>query len=680
MPIPQPYLHDSIVLVQAPTIVLGRRSGQLGGGADGVYVGDRRILSELEIRLDGVLPEPVRHVIEGARRAEFLAVARTIGDDIADPTVTVERTREVHPDGMTERVAIVSRARDPVRTSLRVGLACDLAEMTEVKHGAAGREIPPVVVDAGIAWQAENGTRVLGRFEPAPRRVEHGTATWEVDLPPHTGVSVTIDVRVVADPLPTVVLPASDGLEWSMSVRSTQRKAEVDALIAHSFAEVNTLTLSDPMEPADRFLAAGAPWYLTLFGRDSLWAARLLLPAGTALAGGTLRTLARRQGSAVNVETAEEPGKILHELRRTITEFGDTHLPPLYYGTVDATALWVSLLHDAWRWGLPAAEVEALLPTAARAMEWITSLALDPAGFVSYVDRSGHGLANQGWKDSDDSVQFADGRLAEAPLALCEVQGYAYEAARQAAELFDAFGRPAPDWRSWADELAARFRASFWLDGGYPAIALDRSGQRVDTLTSNIAHLLGTGLLTPEEQARVVAALGRPEMSDGFGLRTMSSAAAGYNPLSYHGGSVWTHDTAIAVRGLATLGTPEAHEVAVRLIDGLLAAAPAFGHRLPELYGGHRREGPYPPAPYPAACRPQAWAAAGAIALVSAALGIHADVPAARVRLNPMRPSPFGAIEVRGLRVGGEELDLDLAADGTVHVVRAPSGLRIEVA
>jgi glycogen debranching enzyme len=243
----------------------------------------------------------------------------------------------------------------------------------------------------------------------------------------------------------------------------------------------------------------------------------------------------------------------------------------------------------------------------------------DGDGLLEYVDETGHGLANQGWKDSGDSVQWHDGRLAEGPIALCEVQAYAYEAAVHGADLLDHFGRDGGDaWRAWAERLRDRFRASFWVSdaaGAYPAIALDAAKRPVDTVTSNLGHLLGTGLLDEHEEALVAARLVSPELAAGFGLRTLSSDAAGFWPLSYHGGSVWTHDTAVAVSGLARAGFADE---ARTLAEGLLAAAPSFDHRMPELHSGDDRGEVPAPVPYPASCRPQAWSAAAAVAVWAA--------------------------------------------------------------
>ena len=360
--------------------------------------------------------------------------------------------------------------------------------------------------------------------------------------------------------------------------------------------------------PDDTFFAAGSPWYLTLFGRDSLWAARMMLPVDPAYALGTLRTLAGLAGTTLDANTAQEPGKIPHELRREAFTLGDVALPPLYYGTIDATPLWICLLHDTWRAGVPPRRSRRCCRPWRPALRWIVEYA-DHDGFLTYLDASGHGLANQGWKDSADAVRFADGSIAEGPVALCEVQGYAYEAAMNGGALLDYFARPDGDrYRAWAAQLADRFRDQFWCGTGhdrFPALALDGQRRPVDSLTSNIGHLLGTGLLNADEELTIARHLSGPELDSGWGLRTMSAAAGGYSPLSYHCGSVWPHDTAIAILGLYRAGLPE---YAGGLIEGLLQASVTFEQRLPELWSGDPS-----PVPYAAACRPQAWSAAAAV-------------------------------------------------------------------
>ncbi|HEY3714564.1 MAG TPA: glycogen debranching N-terminal domain-containing protein [Jatrophihabitantaceae bacterium] len=650
----QPYLHDLICAVRAPAQAISGPDGQIRAeGVQGVYVADRRMLSRMVLTLDGVEPAPLRASAAGDT-ARFVSTARGLGDGGSDPTVLVRRVRRVVADGVEERIEITTYARTPVRTRLAVQLGCDLAAMAAIRTGE-----PTAVVPGGPPWSAD-GVEVHVHADPGSDRLE-----WPVNL--ERGETFRLTITVVArDSGAPVVIASTRPAFAAPEVQADDRR--LAALVAQSVADLDALLLADPGAPDDGFLGAGVPWYLTLFGRDSIWAARMLLPLGTDLAAGTLRTLARRQGTRTDVTTGEQPGKILHEIRRPDL---DAPLPPVYYGTVDATPLWISLLHDAWRWGLPPAQVAPLLPNLEAALAWLG----DTEDFVSYRDTSGRGLANQGWKDSPDAVQFSDGALAAPPIALCEVQGYAYAAARQGGDLLDAFGRPgAQRWREWADALAARFRARFWTDDGYPAIALaggDGRGRPVDTVTSNIGHLLGTGLLDDAEEAAVAARLAAPDMDGGYGLRTLASTSVGYNPQSYHCGSVWPHDTAIVLDALPAAA-------ARSVITGLLAAAAAFDYRLPELYAGTpAADGP--PVPYPPACRPQAWSAGAAIVVLRRLLGLRPDVPNGVLRLAPLRPSPVGELTVHGLRVAGERLDVHLTADGMADVIRAPSGLRVEI-
>ena len=449
------------------------------------------------------------------------------------------------------------------------------------------------------------------------------------------------------------------------------------ALLNRSLTDLDGLLLAEREHPEDVFAGAGAPWFLTLFGRDSLWAARLALPFSVDLAGGTLRTLARAQGERSDPATGEMPGKILHELRRADFEVNGMSLPARYYGTIDATALWVCLLHDAWRWGLPEEEVRALLPNLRAALFWITGLAdTDGDGFAEYLDETGRGLANQGWKDSGDAVRFADGTQAAPPVALAEVQGYQHEAVLRAAELLSALGQPADGLAEWASALRARFRSTFWVstsEGRFPALALDGEKRPVDSLTSNIGHLLGTGLVDAAESEEIGALLLGPALAPGFGLRTMASTAGGFSPLSYHCGSVWPHDTAVVVRALSESGqSARAAELGMQLVR----AAGAFGYRMPELFAGYGPEDVDAPLPYPASCRPQAWSAAAAVTLLVTFLGLRVDVPAGKVTVEPPRPSPVGALRVTGLPLAGGVLDVAIDAAGNVTELRLPPGLR----
>lgn len=633
----QPLLHELVGAVFAPTSALGDATGQIRPtGVQGVFHADARVLSRAELRVDDRELESLTHGDDDPHGARFVSLARWLGDPVPDPTVRVDRLRRATRNGLTEELRIVSTATVDVRATVTIDLGCDLAPIEVVKSGGAANALEAKTGQPGVlTWSAEGITvTVTAPDADVLATDERATAprlAWPIELPPG-GETVLRWQLTVEDPRAVVVGPTGEP-EWSRPEVTADDRRLV-RLLDRSLSDLRGLRLAETGTPEDVFLGAGVPWFLTLFGRDSLWAARMMLPLGTDLAAGTLRVLARRQGTRIDPATGEAPGKILHELRRhelALPEHG-LRLPPAYYGTVDATMLWVNLLHDAWRWGLPADQIEPLLPYLEASLRWLGEHAdPDGDGLVEYIDTTGHGLSNQGWKDSGDAVRFHDGTLATAPIVLAEVQGYAHEAAVNGAALLDAFGRPGADrWREHAAALARRFRDSFWVDGRYgpqPALALDRDKRPVDSLTSNIGHLLGTGLLSGEEEDQVAKLLATDTLAGGFGLRTMSTEDAGFSPLSYHCGSIWTHDTAIVLAGLARAGHREA---ALGLAEGLLSAAEAFDYRMPELYGGDDRSLVNRPVPYPASCRPQAWAATGAVLLLQAATGLYRTCRAGR--------------------------------------------------
>ncbi len=666
----QPQLHELVTCLAAPCTVLSGRDGQLRPeGAQGVFVADVRALAEAVVRFDGAEAAAISSSPVGPDGAEFVSVIRSLGDSSPDPSVWLRRRRTADVAGMAESLTVVNRSGSEIRTVIDLRLASDLLEMDRVKAGRRGTPVRPELTATGVRFGTEWLTVEIGC--PAARVDLDGSgvvAQWPLVIGARSDVTVTWSLAV--RDRDAVVVPArSTSAAGLPSVLAGDHR--LGPLVSRSVADLQALRMALATAPADEFPAAGSPWYLTLFGRDSIWAARMALPLGTELAAGTLRTLASLQGATTNRDTDEQPGKIPHEVRRSVTTLGPQEaasvtLPPVYYGTVDATPLWVCLLADAWRWGMPAAEVRALLPHLERALEWVAEYGdADGDGFLDYHDDSGRGLANQGWKDSDDSIRFADGTIALGPVALAEVQGYAYEAAVSGAELLDAFGRPGADrWRRYAAEMADRFRATFWVSddlGRFPALALDRDKRPVDSPASNMGHLLATGILTHDEAGAVADRLIHPSMSSGFGLRTMADTAAGYSPLSYHCGSVWPHDTAIAVHGLIKAGLVRHAAV---LAGGLLAAGTAFDGRFPELFGGFAAIDLSVPVPYPASCRPQAWAAAGVVVMLQAFLGLDPDVPSGVVRLSPS-PS-VGALSVSGLKVNGVPFAVAVGADGTL--------------
>jgi glycogen debranching enzyme len=614
----QPLLADETVVLRAPVQAWSNSDGSMGTRpVHGAYVSDTRFLSRLEVTFDGQAAEHIATVPRGADGVDFVGILRHADDPTADPRTVVTQRRSVTGSEFRETITLASGLDRVLTVDVRVLLEADLARMDDIKGGLSVESATISVENGAARWGRDGVTAALvtdAKVAPGDDGIE---LAWRVELPAHTEQELSWSVAVRdAD---AVVAAASAPADWRWPDRTDDTR--LDAWLDHARADLDALRMSTVAQPDSAFLAAGAPWFFTLFGRDSLWAARLLVPLGGTLARDTLRVLASLQGHRVDDQSGEQPGKIPHELRRSAQQFAGESLalPPLYYGTIDATPLWVCLLCDAADAGMPDSELLELMPHLESALKWMRDYGdADGDGLLEYVNTAGGGLANQGWKDSGDSVQWKNGELATSPIALCEVQGYGYEAATRGASLLERFGSSGSEWRVWAENLKAAFHARFWVDdpaGAYPGIALDANKRPVDSLTSNIGHLLGTGLLGEQQSDLIAERLVSNELSSGYGLRTMATSSAGYWPLSYHGGSVWAHDTAIAIRGLMKSGHSRE---ALQLCEGLLAAAESFGYRMPELHSGDAASVTTRALPYPAACRPQAWSAAAAVAVYCA--------------------------------------------------------------
>ncbi|MBP5803729.1 amylo-alpha-1,6-glucosidase [Microbacterium maritypicum] len=614
----QPLLDDAMIMLEAPTQAWSDDVGRMGTAPiHGIYHGDVRHIRSIEITVDGTALESIGCASPVPQQTILTDLLRGLDDGSADPKVRMDRDRRIAAGSFTERITVASHLLTEIPVAITVRVVPDFAPMQQVKAGLGADETWSW--DGSVCRAGEASFTLTAPAATVTHDADALVLRWDVVVPPRGSVAVGWSADLDD---PSLVVTAA------RPSRAPRPETPADSRAARwmeqAIADLSALRLALPAHPEDAFYAAGAPWFFTLFGRDSLWAARLALAVDPDIAASTLRVLARLQGTAHDASAAEAPGKIAHELRSGVLSLPheDVHLPPLYYGTVDATPLWICLLADAHAGGMSEREVRALLPALRAALTWMTVHGdASGSGFIDYADESGHGLANQGWKDSGDSIQWRDGRLAEGPIALSEVQGYAYEAAIRGADLLDTFGEPgAAELRVWAADLRERFRAAYWVttpEGRYPAIALDAHGAPVDTLTSNIGHLIGTGILDPEEEQACAALLTAPSMSSGYGIRTMSTGAAGYWPLSYHGGSVWAHDTAIAVHGMMRAGLDaEAKMIAGQLLD----LAEGFDYRVPELHSGDDLVPGGSPLPYPAACRPQAWSAAAAV-VVTQALG-----------------------------------------------------------
>ena len=618
-----PSIYRLVTTLAAPTLALSQPNGDIhaepgSASVQGVVHADQRVFSIVELLVNDAPLVPLQHVL-GAGETRFVGLVADAHTD-----VRCDRVRRLEPGRLVETMTLSSVLTEPVEVSVAVVLGSDVAPMDVWRVGGTN---PPVdldaIIDADSAIWSAGGVDV--RLEAPGAQVLEGEdgmlLRWELTLAPHQPLNVTW-TATITDPGGAVVAARTPGMDVNAIVErltgemSTNRGRIVRPWLRQSLHDLNSLRMSLPALPDASFFAAGSPWFLTLFGRDSIWTARMLLPVNLADAVGTLRTLAYLQGTKDDVDAAEAPGKIMHELRREALEFGESVLPPLYFGTIDATALWVCLFHDCWQAGRDEAVAREPDPTLRAAWPWFLGEAVaDGAGFAEYIDASGHGLANQGWKDSGDSNRFHDGSQAAPPVALCEVQGYAHEAMLGAASILtDLDEEGGKGLLVWGKQLAARFGEALWCEVGedrFPAIGLDGQKRRVDSVRSSIGHLLGTGLLNRDEEKLVVVRLMRPDMQDGFGLRTMASSEAAYNPLSYHCGTIWAHDTAVVMANLMRAGF---RDEARTLADGLSRSAALFEQRMPELYSGEGHG-----IPYPASCRPQAWSAAAGV--VAALMG-----------------------------------------------------------
>jgi glycogen debranching enzyme len=417
--------------------------------------------------------------------------------------------------------------------------------------------------------------------------------------------------------------------------------------------------------PTGLYPTGGLPWYAVPFGRDQIIASMLTLPVNPDIARGVLRYLAARQGRRNDPGSEEQPGKILHEVRTG--EVVDRGLWPHHlFGTIDATPLFLCALAETVDWTGDESLLEELWTNAEAAIEWCAKYGdLDEDGYVEY---RGARARNQGWKDSDDSLTHVDGTDPPRPVALCEVQAYVYRALL-------GMSRKRPELNAQAEDLRRRFDRDFWMESQkYLAQALDRSKRRVEAITSNPGHCLWAGILAPAREADVAERLLSPELFNGWGIRTLSTHAINYDPASYHNGSVWPFDTALAAAGLRRAGFPgHAERVARALMEGGMAAPL---RRLPELWRGDERKGDDPPQEYPGTCSPQSWSAASAFSLVSTLLGLHADATQRRLTIAPIETQLWRRVEVTGLHFAGHRIDF--AVDGTqVKVGKLPKGIQI---
>ena len=658
----------------------------------GLYLGDTRVLSTLAILVDGLRPVLLEPDLGGSDRGVIQMTNPALRNDptlspvsatLATQSLGIRRERTLAPDGLHERIAIANYTL--ARQELRVDILLDVdgADIFEVRgyarqdRGALTPiEIEPWGPSFGYIGRDGLALRTSVRLDPLPDAIgppaslDDGAvrASWHLAIEPGDAVILGWHVASAWDAPPRRSAAARverleptrtpGGTEPSAPTRFETDDELVNLVLARGLADIGLLETGGPGR-GESFIAAGVPWFATLFGRDSILAALFMLPVLPALARSTLEVLARRQATAVDDWRDAEPGKILHELRTgEMTRIGELPFSP-YYGSVDATPLWLLLLAETHAWTGDDGLVDHFWPNVMAALGWLRGPALRD-GFIRYECRSARGLRNQGWKDSHDSIRDRHGAIASPPIALLEVQCYTIAAFRAMAVQAVRRGEhgTAEDLEAAALDLAARVESAFWLpELGRYAMAMDGAGGMADALASNVGHGLWAGALDPARAALVARDLTGPGMSSGWGLRTFGRGQPGFNPLGYHLGTVWPHDTAIAVAGLKRYGF--ASEAAV-LATSLLDAARHFPRfRFPELFCGFARAETGVPVAYPVACAPQAWAAASPFMLLRSLLGLEADAPRRELRIiNPTLPRPLRKLVVTGLRVGDAEVDL----------------------
>jgi glycogen debranching enzyme len=665
---------DELIILDGCTFFYSSQNGDVEAeDAEGLFFQDVRHLSRWHVRVNGDELSPL-----SSRRVDYFS-ARMVGTppqngETAVP-VAVRRDRFVS-EGAHEDIVLENLSDDPHRVKLELSYGSDFADVMEAQENGngEGRSWQETSARSVTLWHEREGYR-RGTVLTFNRlgNVTKKRASFDVELRPRESWKLCVDVTPVVDgerrpPMlrcdsfhdhaPKMPESLQEWLEEAPSLETddetlgrTYRQSLLDLAALRVRPDALTIKWAMP--------GGGVPWFMTVFGRDSLLAAYETIHAVPQLAQSALEALAELQATGWDDWRDAQPGKILHELRRgTLAALGKIPHTP-YYGSHDSTILWLIVLDEYERWTGDTRFVKRMEPHARAALQWLEGPAdLDGDGYVEYRKRttSDKGLDNQCWKDSSNSILFADGRQAEPPIAVCEHQGYAYDARLRAARLLrDVWGDAdeAARLEAEAAKLKERFNEDFWsTKRRHYVLALDKDKQQVDSLTSNIGHLLWSGIVDERRARATVRALLRDDMFSGWGIRTMSTRDAGFNPIEYHNGTVWPHDTALIAEGMRRYGfDDEAAQVCKALID----AARAFTNQLPEVFAGFERDETDMPIEYPDALKPQSWAAAAPLLCLRTLLGL--DVVDGTLRSKPLYGDMFGKLALRGVRVRGRPAD-----------------------
>jgi glycogen debranching enzyme len=675
--------------------------GATPGGPDGIFFCDTRYLSHLEMLLNGKQP-----LLLGSNVRDdnlILTVDLTNPDIYLDQKLVqprdmlhLVRTLFLWRGAAYQRMRMQNHGDQPLDVQLSISFASDFADLFEVRglrRKRRGTVTAEACGDTGVAlnYQGLDGNRLrtMLRFEPAPEQLSSNVATYAFELQPNESRSIYVTVKCDYGVGESHPLPFRKGLRAAFSEHRTASRGIAtitssnpifNEVVCRSMADLSMLTTGTPQGP---YPYAGIPWYSTTFGRDGIITALQMLWCDSRIAKGVLRRLAAYQATQFDPVADAAPGKILHEMRGgEMAALGEVPFG-LYYGSVDATPLFVMLAGLYTEHTADAQTLRELWPNIEAALGWIDGPGdPDRDGFVEYERAAVKGLVNQGWKDSQDAIFHADGSLAQGPIALCEVQGYIYAAKRLAARGARRLGKHALGGTldAAATKLAERFEAAFWCeDIGTYALALDGQKRPCRVRTSNAGQVLFSGIAAPERAESVMRDLMRPSFFSGWGIRTVAREEPRYNPMSYHDGSVWPHDNSLIAAGFARYG----HKSAVdRVFQGLFDAATYMDlRRLPELYCGFQRGRQRGPTLYPVACSPQAWAAGTPLLLLQSSLGLEFDPDRNEILLrNPRLPPFLGEVMLQNLRLGTSSVDLMLRRHGndvSLQVLRNEGHIRV---
>jgi glycogen debranching enzyme len=664
--------------------------GDIMGGVDGFFDDGTRILSRMRLLVGGRPPsrlgsgvsrDNVSFTFHGANRRLPL-----MGEKATPPGVLhIERRRFLWKRRLYERLRIVNHSLDHEILPVAYEFDADFHDVFEIRgmrRKARGRRLPNEAEGRRMrfAYEGLDGIRreTVVEFSDPPGRLSGERAEFMLSLHPRGSFDLYLEVGRDVEDIPNRARFRTAAANAIVDQRQRSRRGasarirgpRFNQWIEQSRSDIALLTTELDTGP---YPYAGIPWFSTPFGRDGIITAWQMLWLDPGLARGVLSYLARRQATETSAFRDSAPGKIMHETRDGEMANLDEIPFGLYYGGVDTTPLFVALAGAyAHRTG-DLALIDRLWPALTAALGWVDGFAGKGDGLIDYARGAKTGLANQGWKDSEDSIFHADGRFPEGPIALVEVQGYAFAAYRAMAKLGERLGRgEVKAWAARAEAIRETVERRFWMeDEGFYGVAIDGEGQLCRPLTSNAGHLLFVGLPTPERAARVGERLLAADFLTGWGIRTLSSRSVRYNPMSYHNGSVWPHDTAICAAGLSHYGHRDS---AALVLESLFQAASQFNLRLPELFCGFTRRSGEPPIPYPVACMPQAWAAGAVFMVLQACLGVEIDGWTEKVRLDhPHLPQGVDRVELRGLALADRSVDVHLARKGDGHTLKAVS-------